>query len=36
MEDRATGTITERFLTKIVQVNFVENSVDDSKRFGYK
>lgn len=36
MEDRRTGTIKEKFLRKVVTVDYHFDEHDDSKLFGYK
>ena len=35
IEDRQTGTICERYLEKIVTVDYNQKEIDDSKYFGY-
>jgi hypothetical protein len=35
MEDRKTGTIKDKFLLKVISVDYSEVEQDDSKTFGY-
>lgn len=36
IEDRKTGTIKEKYLTKIIRTEYQFNETDDTKYFGYK
>jgi hypothetical protein len=35
MEDRKTGTIKDKYLLKVISVEYQEVEQDDSKTFGY-